>query len=173
MKIHKKYLILNPQIKHWIFGYTGKPTKATSEILEEIADEYGVFIGVIVRPTHRYDLNACDALYHSVVKRRLRQYPFPLCQDHIRRDYALAVCEMSTDRVIQRSFWRAHRRNANGDIDEDLLPKELLDWYVDSSDEEDTVPEHDSDVEITKSEHTWWVLVIIFSLCIWIYSILY
>jgi len=26
--------------------------------------------------THRYDLNAYDALYHSVVKRRLRQYLF-------------------------------------------------------------------------------------------------
>ena len=55
-----------------IFGYPGKPTKATAEILDEIAEEYGVFIGVIVQPTHRYDLNACDVLYHSVVKRRLR-----------------------------------------------------------------------------------------------------
>ena len=62
---------------------------------------------------------------------------------------------MSIDRVIQRTFWRAHRRNAKRDFDEDLLPKELLDWYVDFSDEEDTVPEHESDVEITKSEHTW------------------
>ena len=138
-----------------IFGYPGKPTKATAEILGEIAEEYGVFIGVIVQPTHRYDLNACDALYHSIVKRRQRQYPFPLCQDHIRRDYALAVSEMSTDRVIQRSFWRAHRRDAKGDIDESLLPQDLLDWYVDSSDEEDTVDEHDSDVEIAPSEHTW------------------
>ena len=59
------------------------------------------------------------------------------------------------DRVIQRSFWRAHRRNANGDIDESLLPQDVLDWYVDSSDEEDTVDEHASDVEIAPSEHTW------------------
>jgi len=54
---------------------------------------------------------------------------------------------MSTDRVIQRSFWRAHRQDAKGDIDESLLTKDLLDWYVDSSNEEDTVDEHDSDIE--------------------------
>ena len=100
-------------------------------------------------------INACDALYHSVVKCRLRQYPFPLCQDHIRRDYALAVSEMSTDRVIERSFWRSHRRDGKGDVDESLLPKDLLDWYVDSSDEEDTVDEHESDVENSPCEHTW------------------
>ena len=40
-----------------IFGYPGKPTKATPEIVGEIAEEYGVFIGVIVQPTHRYDFN--------------------------------------------------------------------------------------------------------------------
>ena len=41
-----------------------------------------------------------------------------------------------------------------GDIDKSLHPKDLLDWYVDSSDEEDTIDEHDSDVEIAPSEHT-------------------
>ena len=83
-------------------------------LLDEIAADYGVFIGMIIQPTHRFDFNAPDALYHSVVKRRIRQYPFPLCQEHILRDYAKAVAEVSTDRVIQRSFWRAHRRDENG-----------------------------------------------------------
>ena len=90
-------------------GYCTKPWKPTIDatlLLEDVAAEYGVFIGVIVQPTHRFDFNACDALYHSVVKRRVRQYPFPLCQEHILRDYASAVKEVSTDRVIQRSFWR-------------------------------------------------------------------
>ena len=90
-------------------GYYTKPWKPTIDatlLLEDVAAEYGVFIGVIVQPTHRFDFNACDALYHSVVKRRVRQYPFPLCQEHILRDYASAVKEVSTDRVIQRSFWR-------------------------------------------------------------------
>ena len=115
-------------------------------LLDEIAADYGVFIGMIIQPTHRFDFNAPDALYHSVVKRRLRQYPFPLCQEHILRDYAKAVPEVSTDRVIQRSFWRAHRRDENGDVDEDLIPEDIKAWYVDSSDEEETVSEYESDL---------------------------
>ena len=114
-----------------------------------MADEYGVFIGVIsVQLIHRFDFNACDALYHSVVKRWcVRQYPLPLCQEHILRDYALAVKEVSTDRLIQRSFWRAHRRNEKGDIDHSLIPTDIQAWYTDSSDEEDTVSERESDLE--------------------------
>ena len=104
-----------------------------------MADEYGIFIGIIVQPTHRLDFNTCYALYHSVMKRRVRQYPFPLCQEHILRDYALAVKEVSTDRLIQRSFWRAHRRNEKEDIDHSLISMDIQAWYIDSSDEEDTV----------------------------------
>ena len=88
-------------------------------------------------------MDRSDALYHSVVKRRLRQYPFPLCQEHILCDYAKAVETVSTDHVMQRSFWRAHRRDENGDIDMTLIQA----WYVDSSDEEETVSECESDVE--------------------------
>ena len=68
----------------------------------------------------------------------MRQYPFPLCQEHILRDYAMAVKEVSTDRVIQRGFWRAHRRNEKGDIDHSLIPTDIQAWHIDSSDEEDT-----------------------------------
>ena len=50
-------------------------------------------------------------------------------------------------RLIQRSFWRAFRRNAEGDVDESLIPSSLLAWYEGSDDEEDTVDEVDSDVE--------------------------
>ena len=135
-------------LKVGIFGYRGVPTVDAGLLLDEIAEDYGVFIGMIIQPTHRFDFNAPDALYHSVVKRRLRQYPFPLCQEHIIRDYARAVAEVSTDRVIQRSFWRAHRRDENGDVDETLIPDDIKAWYVDSSDEEETVSECESDVEI-------------------------
>ena len=83
-----------------IVGYPGKPTIDDTLLLEDIAAYYGVFIGVIVQPTHRSDFNAYDALYHSVVKRRVRQYPFPLCEEHILPDYASAVKEVSTDRVM-------------------------------------------------------------------------
>ena len=112
-----------------------------------MADEYGVFIGVIVQPTHRFDFNACDALYHSVVKRRVRQYPFPLYQEHILRDYALAVKAVSTGRLIQLSFWRTHGRNEKGDIDHSLIPTDIQAWYIDNSDEEDTVFKRESDLE--------------------------
>ena len=77
-------------------------------LLEEIPADDGVFIGVIVQSTHRYDLNACDASYHSVVKRRVRQYPFPLCQEHILRDYALAAAEKSARRGLFKEAFGGH-----------------------------------------------------------------
>ena len=67
--------------------------------------------------------------------------------------------EVSTDRVIQRSFWRAHRRDENGDIDMTLIPADIKAWYVNSSDEEETVSEYESDVE-TSWNMIWSVLFI-------------
>ena len=114
--------------------------------------KYNVVVKAIVQPTHCFDLNACDALYHSIAKRRLRQFRAPLCQAHIKRDWGRAVREVSADgRLVQRNFWRAFRREANGDIDESLIPEELLAWYADSEDEEDTVEEIEDDVAISKS----------------------
>ena len=57
------------------------------------------------------------------------------------------VQEVSTGRMIQRCFWRAYRRDENGDIDLSLIPKDVRDWYASLSDEEDTFDECDSDVE--------------------------
>ena len=82
-----------------------------------------------------------------MVKRLLRQYPFPLCQEHILPDHSKAVEKVSMPRVIQRSFWRAHRRDENRDIDESLIPDDIRAWYVDSSDEEETVSEQYSDLK--------------------------
>ena len=73
-----------------IFGYPGIPTIDAKLILEDIAADYGVFIGMIIEPTDRFDFNAPNTLYHSVVKRRLRQYPFSFCQEHTLRDYTKA-----------------------------------------------------------------------------------
>ena len=39
------------------------------------------------------------------------------------------------------------RENAEGDIDESLIPSGLSAWYDDSDDEEETVEEVDSDVQ--------------------------
>ena len=50
-------------------------------------------------------------------------------------------------RMIQRCFWRAYRRDADGDIDLSLIPQGIRDWYEIPSDEEDTFDECGSDVE--------------------------
>ena len=132
-----------------IFGFNGKPTKRVTEILlEEIGHEYGVVIEAIVQPTHCFDINVCDALLHSCQKRKLRSYPAPLCREHIVRDFKTMVQEVSTDRMIQRCFWRTHRRDAQGEIDMSLIPSDIRAFYDDSDDEEDTFEERDSDVEV-------------------------
>ena len=58
-----------------------------------------------------------------------------------------AVKEVSTDRLIQRSFWRAHRRNEKRDIDHSLIPTDIQARYIDNSDEEGIVSERESDLE--------------------------
>ena len=55
--------------------------------------------------------------------------------------------DVSASRVIQRSFWRAHRSDENGNIDESLIPDDIRAWYVGSSDEDKTVSEPYSDLE--------------------------
>ena len=59
----------------------------------------------------------------------------------------MAVKEVSTDRVIQRSLLRAHRRNEKGDIDHSLIPADIQAWYIDSSDEKDTISDHESETD--------------------------
>ena len=44
------------------------------------------------------------------------------------------------------NFWLVIRRNPAGDIDESLIPQDILDWYG-TDDEEETVEEVFSDVE--------------------------
>ena len=66
----------------------------------------------------------------------------------IKRDWSRAVAEVTeSGRLVQRSFWRAFRRNAEGYNDESLIPSDLSAWYDDSDDEKETVEEVDSDVQ--------------------------
>ena len=59
---------------------------------------------------------------------------------HIQRDWKKAVEDVSAGgRLIQRSFFRAFRRNAEGDIDESLIPQGIHAWY--ESEDEETVEE--------------------------------
>ena len=102
---------------------------------------------IIVMKANCFDLNACDALLHSCQKRKLRSYPAPLCREHIERDFKRMVRAISTPRMLQRWFYRAYRRDLNGDIDKSLIPLDILDFYANSADEDDTVCEEESDVE--------------------------
>ena len=105
-------------------------------LLEEIAGMHGVFIMAVCQPTHCFDINGCDALLHSAQKRKMRSYPAPLCTEHIIRDWYRACEESCTDRLIQRCFMRALERDADGDVDKSLIPKQVREWYSDSDDEE-------------------------------------
>ena len=127
------------------FAYKGAPTKRTTWLLNEIAADHGVFIMAVVQPTHCFDLNGCDALLHSFQKKQMRSYPAPLCTEHlVVRDWKLACEEVCTDRLLQRCFMRALQRNADGDIDKDLIPNQIRAWYDGSSDEETTCSESES-----------------------------
>ena len=56
-------------LKNGVFGYKGTPTKAVEKLLKEIEEKYNIVVKAVVQPTRCFDLNACDALYHSVAKR--------------------------------------------------------------------------------------------------------
>ena len=58
------------------------------------------------------------------------------------------VQEVSTDRMIQRCFWRPYRRNANGDVDSSFIPQDFRDWYESLSDEEDTSDECERETDV-------------------------
>ena len=92
-------------------------------------------------------------LFHNAVIERIRSIKIEtVCglYDHA-NEYTIICCDfiqkLTADRVIQRSFWRAHRRDEKGDFDMTLIPADIKSWYVDSIDEEETVSECESDVE--------------------------
>ena len=111
--VHDKSTWQSYNLKENFFGYRGVPTSRTQLLLEELSDKHGVFTIVVVQAT-----NGCDALLHSAQKRKLRNYPAPLCTDHIVRDWKRACDEICYARTIQRCFMRALRRNTEGNIDE-------------------------------------------------------
>ena len=58
-----------------------------------------------------------------------------------------AYNEVCHHRTIQWCFMRTLRRDADGDIDESLIPDEIKKWYDDSEDAADTCSENESDCE--------------------------
>ena len=83
---------------------------------------YGVFVLVVPQATHIFDINGCDALLLSVQKKRMRSFPAPLCTDHIVRDWKRACDEVCHHHTIQRFLMQALRQDAEGEINESLVP---------------------------------------------------
>ena len=81
-------------------------------------------------------MNVCDALLHSAQKRKMGSYPASLCTEHIIRDWYGTCEESCTDRLIQRCFMPAPKRDADGDVDKNLIPNKIREQYSDSEDEE-------------------------------------
>ena len=80
-------------LKNNFLGYRGIPTARTKLLHEEIADTHGVFIFVIPQATRIFDVNECDALLHSVQKKRMRSFP------HL--SARIILCEIETELVMR------------------------------------------------------------------------
>ena len=83
-------------LKNKFLGYRGVPTVRTTLLLEEIPESHGLFILVVPQATHIFDINGCDALLHSVQKKRMWSFHKLLCTDHSARDWKCACDETAS-----------------------------------------------------------------------------
>ena len=121
------------------FGYKGVSSNALRDMLDDIQNDYAVDIEVEIQPTHTFDFNAQDALYHPELKRLLRQEGLPRGDNDLKNKFQDAVNKISLD-SIQRGFIRAYSKNEEESEDSSLIPDSLEGWYEDdiSSDEDVT-----------------------------------
>ena len=98
------------------------------ELLKEIEFEYAVELSVEIQPTHTFDLNAQDALYHAEAKRQIRLQGFPKNNEDLVQKCKAAFRKISLD-SIQRGFMRAYSRDADGNVDESIIPESISGWY--------------------------------------------
>ena len=91
------------------FGYKGVSSNALRDMLDDIQNDYAVDIEVEIQPTHIFDFNAQDALYHSELKRLLRQEGLPRGDNDLKNKFQDAVNKISLD-SIQRGFIRAYSK---------------------------------------------------------------
>ena len=101
--------------------------------------DLAVDISVEIQPTHTFDFNTQDALYHSALKRQIRKQGFPKNNEELKEKFNKAVAQID-ERRIQRGFIRAYSRDKKGDEDSSLVPLSLSAWY------EDDNPSSDQDV---------------------------
>jgi len=110
------------------FGYKGVANPSCLRAVEKLENKFGVDMEVEVQPTHCFDYNAQDALFHNVLKRRLRAQGVPKNRDDLRLKFQRAIDQI-TPREIQKGFRRAYSRNEFGDQDDSLIPEPILEWY--------------------------------------------
>ena len=78
-------------------------------MLDDIQNDYAVDIEVEIQPTHTFDFNAQDALYHSELQRLLLQEGLPRGDNDLKNKFKDAVNKISLD-SIQRGFIRAYSK---------------------------------------------------------------
>ena len=106
-------------------------------MLDEIEADFAVHIMIEIQPTHTFDFNAQDTMYHAELKRQMRKHRLPAKDDELKKVFQEVVDQISLD-TIQRGFLRAYSKNENGDEDTPLIPKSLERRYEEdiSSDED-------------------------------------
>ncbi len=105
------------------------PTKKLEQMCMQICDAYNMDINVHIQPNHRYDLNAPDAGIHNVLKGGIRNRRRAKTVEHLKRDIRVAAADMLHHRTVQNAFKKAYSRDKNGDVDETLIPSEIMAWY--------------------------------------------
>ena len=108
--------------------------------MREIEFAYAVDLNVQIQPTHTFDLNAQDALYHAEAKMQIRNQGFPKNNAELSEKCVIPVRNISQP-TIQCGFMRAYSRDLNGDIDESPIPESISAWYEDDFSEDECVSE--------------------------------
>ena len=95
----------------------------------KICDDYNIDMNVHIQPSHRYDFNAPDAGIHNVLKGVIRNRRRAKTIEHLKRDIRLAAADALHHRTIQNSFKKAYSRDKNGDVDESIIPPQIMACY--------------------------------------------
>ena len=74
--------------------------------------DFALEISVEIQPTHTFDFNAQDALFHAELKRQLLKERVPKNNDDLQENFLKSVWKI-TERSIQRGFMRVCSRDAN------------------------------------------------------------
>ena len=96
--------------------------------MDEIALDFAIDLSIEIQPTHTFDFNLQDALYHWAVKHGLRKQGFPKGDIDLQNKFQTAVNNISLD-TIQRGFLWSYSRGKYGNEDKSLIPPSLLGWY--------------------------------------------